>query len=458
VSEDRPDRPSPVPVPRRLGLALAAVPLLAGGIADGASLLHRAAPARAAAHLPAAAPSHRSQSDDADAIQARTVAIRGLLAQRGAAVRDHDAAAFLATVDPGSPAFRRRQRKLFDNVARVPFASWTYTFDPSKPMPPQAQARRYHAPTWSPADFALHYAFAGFDARPTSVAQYPTFVQRAGRWYLASLSDFASRGLVSARDLWDFGPVDVVRNDRALVLGHPGSLSLMRAVAAQVAMDVPRVDAVWGRRWSQRAVVLVPATQHELGVVVDDPGDLDQIAAVATAEVATGYGRPDPVGDRIGVNPANWPKLSPLGRQIVLTHELTHVATRAVTSTSTPTWLAEGFADYVGYLGSGVPTPFVAQDLGRAIQRSGLPHRLPSHSEFDGASRQLSEAYEGAWMACSLIAQRYGRHALVAFYRAVSKAALPPSISVTRALHSVLRTSTSAFVADWRAYLQQTLG
>jgi hypothetical protein len=383
--------------------------------------------------------------------------LRTLLVRRGQAVLHHDRAAWLSTVDPRRPQFRRAQRASFDNLRNVSFSSWSYTFDPSNAQPPAPSTARYHAPFWAPATFALHYRLRGFDSRPTNLLQYPTFVRRQGRWFLSSLSDFTRQGMTSAQELWDFGPVDVVRRPQVLVLGHPDALSTMGAVADEAVADIPRVTAVWGRNWSQRAVLLVPDSQRELSHVVADFGDLDHIAAVATAEVQTSAGHPNPVGDRVGINPANWPKLSPLGRRIVLTHELTHVATRSVTGDATPTWLAEGFADYVGYLDSGIPTPFAAQELAADVRAGRIPRTLPPDAQFDGASKRLSQAYEGGWLACRLIAAHYGQQALVRFYRAVGTSSGDSRDAVDAAARSVLHLSTDRLVAEWHVFLRAEL-
>jgi hypothetical protein len=348
--------------------------------------------------------------------------------------------------------------QVFDNLRDVPFRSWSYTFDEEPERAPTPRSRRYSLPTWSPERFALHYRLEGFDRRPTNLAQYPTFVQRDGEWLLASLDDFRSAGQRSAVDLWDFGPVSVLQRPDVLVLGHPGSADVMCVVADEVTAGIPRVNSGWGRDWAQRAVVLVPGTQRELSLIVEDYGDLDQIAAVATAEVQLDTNRPNPVGDRIGINPANWPELSPLGRRIVLTHELAHVASRAATSGSIPTWLAEGFADYLGYLDTGVPTTFIAQDLAADVRSGDAPRTLPGESLFDGSSEKLSSAYEGAWMACVLLVQRYGENALVRFYRAVGRLSLQPKAAVGTVLRRMFDTSLREFTADWRSFVRAQLG
>lgn len=440
---------------------LAAVPLLAVAVVDGAAVLgrHSTTTPRPA---PSAAPHHHQTSADRQAaaaagLRARAAAVSEVLARRATAVMTHDSAGWRSTLDPEHPAFVRKQMQVFRNLRRVPFASWDYDFDADRALTANKRTRRYDATTYAPANLTLEYRLRGFDRRATSLSQYPTFVLRSTGWYLTSFDDYRARGDRSSTDLWDYGPVVVVRTGKVLVLGHPSARSLMDGIAVEVAADIPRVSAVWGRHWPERAVVLVPATQRELGRVVDDYGDLDNIAAVATAEVQIGSGRPDPVGNRIGINPANWPRLSLLGRRIVLTHELTHVATRAVTSAATPTWLAEGFADYVGYLGSGVPTAFVAQDLGAAVRESRAPRRLPTPKAFDGASARLSLAYEGAWMACRLIAQQWGQSALVRLYGAVARSRLDPATAMDLTMRRVLHVSTAQFTARWRGYVQREL-
>lgn len=448
--------------PRRLALVLAAIPLVAVAIADVAVVADRST--RKATPAPSvSSPSSRPQvtttaQAERPTASSRVTAIRALLQRRSDAVLHHNRAEWLSTIDPAERKFRASQLAVFNNLADVKFASWSYSFDPADEQFPAVGRTKYGAVTWAPADFSLHYRLRNFDQRPTNLLQYPTFVERNGAWLLASLSDFDHRGDKSSLDIWDFGPVVTLQTGRVLVLGHPSSRSLLPGIAAEVVSDIPRVSKVWGTGWSQRAVVLVPQTQHELGAVVGDYGNLKHIAAVASAEVNVGSGRPNPVGDRIAINPFNWPKLSDLGRRIVLTHELTHVATRTVTSAATPTWLAEGFADYVGYQDTGIPVPFIAQDLARDVRAGHEPKALPASGQFAGTSVRLSQAYEGAWLACQLIAHDYGQPVLVRFYREVGHSSASQSVAVATAMQGVLHLTPRQFSAKWRAYVHSQLG
>ena len=451
------ERPQPG-LPRRIGLILAIVPVLAVGVADLTIAVRTTHSAPRAAGRSSARGESVQAAGLPPAAAARAAALDDLLSRRATAVLNHDLPAYLATDDPDQPRFRAADARRFAALTAVPLASWAYTMDTSIALPPSAAAHRYDAPTFAPLRFALKYQLRGFDDQPTTLDQFPTFVQRAGHWYVGSFDDYSrSLGDTSAVDIWDFGPVRVVRNSRVLVLGHPQSLTLMKQIAGEAAAAIPRVTAVWGPHWQQKVVVLVPGSERELGALVADTGSLSQIAAVASAEVKDCPGKPNPTGDRVGINPRNWPKLSPLGRRVVLTHELTHVATRAATGACTPTWLVEGFADYVGYLGSGVPVPFVAEELSHDVRGGRVPRELPSTAQFSGSSRSLAQAYEGGWLACRMIASQWSQRTLVDFYAAVGTSTLPPAAALAQALEAYLHLTPAAFIHRWQQFLRSQL-
>ena len=60
-----------------------------------------------------------------------------------------------------------------------------------------------------------------------------------------------------------------------------------------------------------------------------------------------------------------------------MSHEATHVATGASFAT-VPTWLLEGFADYVALDDAGVPVDVAAAQALERIREDGLPDRLPT--------------------------------------------------------------------------------
>ncbi len=385
----------------------------------------------------------------------RREAAEALLAVRGRAVLDRDRAAFLATVDPRSTRFRARQAALFDALAQVPLTSWSYALHPEDAQRADPRLDRRRGTWWAPR-VTVRHALRDVDREPAESTQHLTFTQRGGRWYVAADDDFTHRGDRTQRQLWDGGPVVAVHGKSSTVLGHPGSLPEMRRIARDVDAAVPKVAAWWGS-WRGRVAVLVPQDQAELAGLVETRGGLGPIAALAVAgPVRDGRARG---GDRVLVNPRNLARLSPVGRRVVLTHEVTHVATRAATGPLVPAWLAEGVADHVGYAGTGVSTELAAAELRADVRAGRVPSRLPRDEDFDGDNPRLPQAYEQAWLAVEELVDTYGERRVRAFYRALgSRQRGEPAAALDAALHAELGTSTRAFTATWRASVRRQLG
>ncbi len=88
-------------------------------------------------------------------------------------------------------------------------------------------------------------------------------------------------------------------------------------------------------------------------------------------------------GDRVVLDPDARRRLTPAGRDVVLTHELTHVAVRATVPGAAPTWLAEGYADHVGYARADVPDTALLAPLASAVRAGTAPTRLPTAADLD---------------------------------------------------------------------------
>lgn len=392
------------------------------------------------------------------ALEERAAAVRALLDDRARAVLIRDRTLFLVGIDPAAAAFRARQAKVFDALEQVPIGSWVYELDADRETPYEDSLLGYYqAETWVP-EVVLRYRLKGFDDQPTAAAQYFTFVRRGEEWFIGNDDDFPGvPNLQTDRELWDFGPVEVVQSKSALVLGRRGRRPLLTEIGKQVDASVPRVTEVWGSDWARRVVVLVPETQAELGTLIAEGNDLSQIAAVAVAQLGIASTGPRTVGNRIIVNPPNFARLSRLGRQVVLQHEITHVATRDSTGPASPTWLVEGFADYVGYLGSGVSVRSAARELGVDVRAGRGPTALPADDDFGGTSARLAQTYEMSWLACRLIAARTSPADLVRFYRRVGETVGVADEVLRDAWRDVLSTTPESFTAAWVAYLREQL-
>lgn len=389
---------------------------------------------------------------------ARTDAVNQLLAARSKAVLDKDRAAFLATIDPEADGLLARQEKVFEALQQVPIGTWNYQLDPALGSAPNAQLdEKYGVGTWWAPDVTFGYSLDGFDERPTTFQHHLTFVERGGAWLLAADDDFDAIGRPTPPGLWDEGPVQAVRSDGVLVLGHPDSLALMKDLAALTAAAIPAVTKIWGPEWKQRAVVIVPDDADELAQLLDSEMDFSQIAAVATAELAGGDDY-DPAGDRILVNPDNFAGLGPVGRRVVLKHELTHVASRAATGPGVPAWLAEGLADYVGYTGVKVPLSVAARELKADVRAGRLPATLPTDADFDGGNLNLAQAYEQSWLAVRLLVEQMGRPGFLEFYRDVGARRGMSAEEAVQAEFAARGSSTAEFIEQWRAALTSQLG
>lgn len=383
--------------------------------------------------------------DDGAAPDSTTRAVRATLDRRAAAVLDHDTDAYLATTDPGATALRAAQRRELGNLADVPLGSWTYRLR-------DVTARGTDRAT---ADVELRYRIEGYDAAPVTADRVLDLKRdrAAGRWYVVG-----DRAVGDGVQLWQQGDVRVVRGKHSLVLGVGRTDRELNRIARTADRAVPAASAAWPERWAGRVVVLVPRTVRDMAGLLGSTAAADYrgIAAVTTGRTG-GTGRTP--ADRVIVNPQAYGTLGTFGQRIVLTHETTHVATRARTSAATPTWLSEGFADWAAYRPEGRTAAQIAPGLADAVARGELPAGLPTDEDFGfaGDPERLARAYEGGWAACELIADHWGEKKLFAFYRAVGGHRGRDG-AVEQAMHEVLGTTPEDFTALWRDHLRTTLG
>lgn len=388
-------------------------------------------------------PGPRSTSDSAPGPVPSSA--QRVLDRMARAVLTHDRSAYLAQLAPGSA--RAQLLRRFDHGRRVPFRVYRYTATSSA------------ADRGGVMTLRVDLAYRITDGTALTHRSWRADLARSGAhpWRVRSLT----RATRTPPDPWDLGPVAVAVNDRAVVLGT-GDPAGLQAYARRARTAALRIDAGWGTRWPRRTLVVVPANQGQLARMLGSgprPG-LDQVAAVTTGDSAPGSGSTAGRAARVIVNPGAMASLSDLGRQVTLTHEMTHVATRATSTATVPLWLAEGFADQVAYTGSGLTDRRIASG---ALSRATAARLtgLPADSRFDPNATKVDSAYVQAWAAADEIARRYGRARLVAFYRAVASPARPgkpAAVRVADAFTRVLGVREADFVPRWRARVERIAG
>ncbi|MEU1127647.1 hypothetical protein ABZ371_29700 [Streptomyces sp. NPDC005899] len=367
------------------------------------------------------------------------------LDRRAAAVMRHDTGAYLAQLDPRAASFRSAQRTELAALADVPLASWAYEV---KNVTGRGAGR-------VSADVELRYRIKGYDDAPMTSSRTVELVRRGrdGAWYVAG-----DRARGDARALlWQQGDVQAVRGAHSLVLGVGRRDEELRRIAATADSAVPAVSDAWPAPWKKRVVVLVPESVQDMAALLGSPAaSYRGTAAVTTGEVGGSGRRP---ADRVVVNPEAYGMLGAFGQRVVLTHETTHVATRAGTSAATPVWLSEGFADWAAYRRESRTDQEIAPELAEAVRSGDAPAALPADGDFafGGDATRLARAYEGAWLACALIARDWSEEDLIAFYGAVGGHAGRDG-AVEKALQTVLGTTPEDFTARWREYLRARLG
>jgi hypothetical protein len=362
-----------------------------------------------------------------------TVDVQRLLDRRAAAVLDRDERAYARTGT--GPDFAR--------LRAVPLAAWSYRV-----------TGLHRTGGTATADAELRYRVAGYDQAPVTSGRTLRLSRDAGgRWSV----DAERPAKKSAQQLWDQGTVRLVRGERSLVLGVGQSARSLRDFAGLADRAVPAVSDAWGTDWSRRVVLLVPDSLEGMAGLLGSPASSYRgIAAVTTGETGTPGRSP---ADRIIVNPDAFALLGGPGEQVVVTHETTHVATRAHTGAATPLWLSEGYADWVGYRAAGRTPTEAAPELSREVSRGRVPPELPDDNDFGftGGANRLARAYESGWTACLMIAGRWGEARLREFYRAVGEHGKRAG-AVEQAMRDVLGTTPEAFTEEWRDYLRAELG
>lgn len=347
-----------------------------------------------------------------------SASVEAVLNQRARAVLAHDAAGLRATQAPGAAA---GVRALGQRLAQLPLTAWRYQVAASVVGP---------GPGEQTVSVVLHYRLAGDAVDVTARRRMVVDSNNGGRL----VSDDPDGAALP----WDLGPVGWTAGAQSFVLSVSGPATADLVARSDAAASA--VTSVWGTGWRTPPVI----------VAVPEPAGLAALTGRSAASVAGLVAVSTP--DRVYVDMSAYDALDGAGRQVLLTHEVTHVATAAGADRASPQWLKEGFADYVGFLHSPIGVAQAAAQLLADVRSGGPPAAVPADSAFAaGASQQvLADAYAGAWLMCVLVAERAGQRALVAVYRATAAGTGTERADVDAALRQVTGVSLAGWTAAWR--------
>ena len=374
---------------------------------------------------------------------------------------DHDEQAFLATVDPAADKVVRRHPApaVPATSPSVPFTTWSYRLHADDTLDVDGLPDEVSAGAdelWAPA-VDLRYALRGGDLIPTDRAMGYLFARHGDAWYLRSDTALDGLGRRTWRGPWDFGAVPVTTTRHGIVLSHPGNEPDGRPAGpragpvraggqrrlADVLVAAGRADAAGLARarcgrWSART-----SRSSRWSRSRSPTGSTTQTRTVA--------------GQRVVLSPTGVRALSIPSLRVVLRHEITHLAARADTVDGSPTWLLEGFADYVGYRDSGVTLAEGAPDLAKQVRDEGPPTALPEDRAFRSSGSDLDLAYQQSWSLARYVADRYGEDTLVELYRTLAAAGPASARRPTTCCARCSAVDRARAGGGWQYYLRKAL-
>jgi hypothetical protein len=388
-----------------------------------------------------------------DEESARVAAAQELMSARAAAVRARNKKAWMATVDRPGSSFGLRQSMAFDNLIQLPIGQFSYGTVQLAPGLTAERALQVGPRAWA-ASVTGTYSLAGYDRAPRPFESTYTLVNRPGGWRIAQDTDGDTQ-----MQMWDLPGLRALRGQSVIVIGNAPE-ARMRDYRATADSAVRRVTGVWGADWNAHVVIVTPATTEEFARLLSRPADggLDQVAAITQGEIDPGR---QAQGDRVVINPKAFTALEHIGRQVVITHELTHVAIRSSTTRPVPIWLSEGMADYAGYSGLGLPRVRVAADLLTLVRQGKGPKALPTAADFDPDRAKIAPFYSASWLAVSRLVDLYGRARVISFYRAIAGrlsvdqgVQFDPDAVASQAFPKSFGVTEARFVDGWTRYLK----
>ena len=368
-------------------------------------------------------------------------AIQQVLAGRAAAVRSGDRKAFLATIDPRAPAaFRTAQGRLFDGLRTVPLERFELqakndaTGNLGAGLSPKYNNARVYLP-----ETRMVYKIAGYDERDAVDNLWYTYVERDGKWYITSDTDLEDVGILTARGLWDFGPVQEQRSEPFIILSHPEQAERAAALIGIAEESAATFAGRWDQPWSGRIPLVLAGSIEELAKLLQSTFDLTKFVAFVVYQPIRDDGWVT-TAPRLYVQDRNLSRYAREFQLSTLGHELGHAAVAPFAGPAIPAWVHEGVTDWVA----------TGQSTGERKPR-GSDGILPRDYQFTtGSGGDIVRSYEESRSAISYLASRFGTGAPSLFIKALGDLG-PVAGSVDHNVDTTLRRLFNVSLADFQA-------
>lgn len=203
-----------------------------------------------------------------------------------------------------------------------------------------------------------------------------------------------------------------------LLGGGCASPSGLSALATSADAAVRAATVVWGTEWDRAVDVQLVCDNADYAAIAGS-----EVTAAVTVPRETDAGRLRIVlrGSAFAAAGGAPTAAGVQARDVVLRHEMVHVATRAPFDSAIPLWFEEGIAVMQSYAGSGITQADRYADVRDALRGKQIPTKLPDDSAFRGS--QAAVVYGESQVAVEVLAQRLGQGELVALYREVAAGA-----------------------------------
>lgn len=195
--------------------------------------------------------------------------------------------------------------------------------------------------------------------------------------------------------------------ERCLVTGA-GSAAESQVLRESCERAVPVVEALWPE-WSGQVPIVLAQSALPTGVAAQVEGSL------VPGEPAE--------GDRLLIGPDLVGQLSPEGIDVVMRHELTHLAMRGTGTAPLPPWVSEGLAEYIGYEGVTDARRERREDLvslRRSVDAGAWNGTLPTPAELQNQDTR-ARAYTAAWLGITVLIEAVGLAAVTEAMRPLER-------------------------------------